>query len=702
MNDGVEVTEPLMDFNCNLPELLAVDLEESSEVFQSRQLTAGAPAPGLADDGATRLYSLQNGFLSPMFPSQQLSATLSGSKSLQTIDQKYSDIFAPLDFNPHKRASISSSEYSAELEPPSVSNGEESLLTVDTLFESDQHPSPTFLRLSSSTKDNTQISWIDLEAEDVPPPTGRRRSSMTDMPAYVSQLLGPDEVNDFRTMSLQSHAGRGALPGSFLGLRASKIIDNAELPTPPTYEIRPAYPVGIPRRRSSLQYREAYIAAQKLAEKISQRSTFADDGEETRAATPSSMSPSLHEDNPQSAFRYKMGGSPRATESGSDLASVQVDVNSWLGSDDGAQFRREGQLPPRSLPPNVLETLQVSVTNFPDTMLQCSSVSIETIRDRAQRLRYNPESPRSDLQATCFNQPDYQQSKPKWKWLGSSKKQQQQSLPDIPLPSIKCEWAAIKSIFPKGRDDHCDALYAHLLAYSYITSLCSRPALNNPTGLPRPTTPWTTKRPNTGRSASSAEPDLYTSTPPRPSFSDSNRIPPKAVSLLGMGVEGALGAPPSVSSNRPSSGGSPSRTSTFTSMRSVPSFFFNGPGQGQGQGHQPRQSESRGSATSAATPATPTGRRRNSITKPMTPSGWRASVLPLTSVGYRGYGQDEHNLVELRHGLATCCAKLVVELRHAGSSSFLLDDEPSEADPMFMRALCEVVRCAEEAMVRSQ
>ncbi|KXJ93830.1 hypothetical protein Micbo1qcDRAFT_158719, partial [Microdochium bolleyi] len=61
-------------------------------------------------------------------------------------------------------------------------------------------------------------------------------------------------------------------------------------------------------------------------------------------------------------------------------------------------------------------------------------------------------------------------------------------------PSAAPAWASIKSVFPNGTDYLCDALYAHLLTYNYIDSLCPRVA--------SPVTPAPTPRPRTANGSS--------------------------------------------------------------------------------------------------------------------------------------------------------------------------------------------------------
>ncbi|KAI0534059.1 hypothetical protein GGR58DRAFT_80599 [Xylaria digitata] len=694
--------EPLIDFHSNLPEMLAVDLEQSSDIFQSRQLTAGAPAPGLADDGTRRRYSLQHSSdqlnPTPAHPSQ----SSPNPKSLQSIHQKYSDIFAPLDFNPPKRDSISSSDSSTNLEPLSISTREESVLTVDTWVESEKHPSPTFLHISPTSENTAQMSWIDLDVEDMSPITQRRRSSMSDFPKYIHQLRSPNETH-MKTMSLRSR----------------RSIDVAEPSIPPVNGMPPGYPKEIPRRRSSLQHQEAYAAAQQFSQYLGRKENSRDAPHLTSYGPFDIESPFTYrnkvgtpfpEDEANFAFRDTMRASlhsdpasPTSPASREDttsrsnvngnrslgLASADVGFEEWLES-DMVHFACEDQLLPRPLPHNVQETIKFFVKNFPEPMLLCNSLLVENIRTLSQEAKYNTDDPQSDHPATSGQQPSNQQQSrlSKWRWLGSSASvTEHQDQPGSLLATNKQEWDVIRKIFPHGSDGLCEALYAYVLVYNYITSLCLRspPHLVD---LSRPTTPWTGTRPSTSRSSASFDMDMYASTPPQPSVSE-NGIPRKAASILGMRGEDVIVGPPS----RPPSGGSGSRTSTFTGLRNIPSFLFNG----TSQGHQ-RQSESKGIILH---PPTSVGQRSN-LSRPVTPTAGRTGMRPLTSMGSRGADQGKQ-LAELRHGVAMCCARLTITLHRADPSiTKRKSDKGCKVDPSFMRSVCENVRITEEAIGRSR
>ncbi|KAH6630481.1 hypothetical protein B0J18DRAFT_102683 [Chaetomium sp. MPI-SDFR-AT-0129] len=254
------------------------------------------------------------------------------------------------------------------------------------------------------------------------------------------------------------------------------------------------------------------------------------------------------------------------------------------------------------LPPEVIESLRVSISCFPETMLLTSNLSVETIRAYSKKIKHRADLSRhlrnTDADS-IYSFASSQQAKPakRWNmgwWRSSSNHNQhhrsQQSDPfsrdtpshslgasNLPFPTAVRRgppvWKPIKNVFPSAPDKLCDALYAHLLVYNYLTSLSPQP--RNSTSTPTTTIPRSATTP---AMASPFQPPLPTTTnitntklnpprPPTPYFypeqphphqhqqqqqprhhssrprsADENpataglKIPQKAASLLGMGV----------------------------------------------------------------------------------------------------------------------------------------------------------------------
>ncbi|KAL2210087.1 hypothetical protein CC79DRAFT_1365494 [Sarocladium strictum] len=197
------------------------------------------------------------------------------------------------------------------------------------------------------------------------------------------------------------------------------------------------------------------------------------------------------------------------------------------------------------LPPEVVETLRVSVTCFPETMLLTSSLTLETIRTYAKKVRH-PHLGGIKLLAPSSAPPRQTAGKSIWRKVSSyrrgarSMKEEAgevEAAPEPPKP-----WLAVKNIFGGASDYICDALYAHAVAYNYISALV-------PAQLPQ------------------------SHSCPSPTFSVRDDIPRKAASLLGLSQQStaADGAGATRSSSGPLS--SWRRGSRTSSQPSSPSHM---------------------------------------------------------------------------------------------------------------------------------
>lgn len=177
------------------------------------------------------------------------------------------------------------------------------------------------------------------------------------------------------------------------------------------------------------------------------------------------------------------------------------------------------------LPPRIMENLKLSVSSFPDLMLLCSTLSIETIRNNTTRMKI-PRSNTGVLMPISEMQPD----RPKWKMHYRKRERNESSTgsgggpldPPSPLTNLHSEedggslppWSVIKNVFPGGTEYLCNALYAHIVAYIYLTALNPRASLTR-----------------TSRRSNPREQD--DGDVPRRSES-STMVPIKAASILGM------------------------------------------------------------------------------------------------------------------------------------------------------------------------
>ncbi len=394
-------------------------------------------------------------------------------------------------------------------------------------------------------------------------------------------------------------------------------------------------------------------------------------------------------------------------------ADASVDT---LGSPHHSPSYTPGPPPPGiRLPPDVIESLQVSVSCFPETMLLTSSLSIETICAYSKKVTHRaglnrPQwSPDND---SIYSSASHTAMPPKrWSmgsWLGHARRgSRQHTHPPLnfsypphgttsafpPLPSFRPPvasppWAPIKHIFPLAPDRLCDALYAHLLALNYITSLCptTSPA-PTPVLLPtQPSPPSLSPPPSLTGSGCGSTTSSGGSATPRPtrpsadgasgasiaSHSTNNglAIPHKAASLLGMGMDDP-----------------------------VSSAYHLHP-QNTYQQQQQQQHHHWGSAGSLRLRLS-RRRKQQELEKPPTPPP-KPPPKDFVIAGSRG-SQDNGSasMRELKAGLGRCVGVLLAavmmgrrldgtEEEGGGGGEGVIGEE------VLVRALCELVRCVEE------
>lgn len=204
-------------------------------------------------------------------------------------------------------------------------------------------------------------------------------------------------------------------------------------------------------------------------------------------------------------------------------------VNSWREA--GGQRRCPANTPtsPISVAPianirvstEIFENLRIMVTSFPDTMLSTDCLTVQTIRNYARKLRIGDVkkervSPRPSDELSIAKSPtspdvtsqalDRKSSFGNLKLMTSLRGKFTSRFTSTPMstfphenseepwppvdncsPSIRCNSSpsrpsgkpgkcpyitALRSIFPTGTDYLLDALYAHIIVYNYINSLC--------------------------------------------------------------------------------------------------------------------------------------------------------------------------------------------------------------------------------------
>lgn len=685
----MEVPEPL--FDCNFPEMLAGDLGLSEEVFRSKNLTAGAPAAALSGNGGRRHNSLQDrssGLLSS--PDQR--HVLVRMRSLQTVDTSSYQLEMASGRERRQSFESTSTDSSGGMEPPSVA-GRGREVSVGTAATS-----VTSGRFSASDKSNSPIdknsngSWTDLQLANGAHHTSSNQNSsdasevgrcqslsnIRQQSSPRSPLESPrsprDTGGELRTMSLGNGKPSPSVAEPLPAFKSPSNLNSSSMQaeTPSPFNSSPSTrPNGFPARRSSLTQNSDFLRvsySRASPHTPSSRHSSIINSNLMPAVTPTrrpssagNASPyskddearsmlslnSDDEDEDDDTFDQSVATPKEVNQVATPtIISPLADIERWVDQ-SSIEF---GHLPSPTkdyqgsrlhVAPEVLDTLRISVACFPETILTCSSLSIETIRNNTKKVKFRKVDIADDSQFAP-DSPDASTKPSKWKWLTTKRAPEpsptklqppQRYLPPpldeaIEQQSQKAVWQSIKNIFPKGTDHLCDALYAHILAYNYVTALC-----------PPSTVVAQTARP---ASKQSSAPSISDKASLR---SDNNKIPHKAATLLGLDNDPSTTAPPRDSST----------TARPDTRRGKTGFMQ--------------------------------GKRENTKT--------------FGSMANRTADEHDQSLKDLRYGLAKCIARLVGTLRLTSGeplsqSKSSRPGDIKDVDPLFIRALCEVVRCNEE------
>jgi hypothetical protein len=711
---------------CNLPELLVHDLELSNAVFTSKNMTAGAPASVLAVEDPSSLVSghRSNGS-SPISPYQQ---GLHRVRSLGRIDESCSLTEAHIPDEVDETSSDSGSDSeSSPVEPPSIRFREQSVGTAATSLTSASYSAASRRHPTSPDRVRTG-SWIDFEPDimDLDRTIGVDRSislparlsssmefatprmSSADATKSATAAWTDDELLDLVDDSRASKASEKErkrhshqsvnIPAIIVPARSSS-LSRRERVTVDDSGVN--YTQQLPKRHSSRQEEEsteqyseqlsstieisavnAHVAQMTKEIRAAQDTAphvdldgEQDNGEEAAGEVDDILDrpPGLSVLNPPALS--KEGSKHVVTELRPPLNHVQTWLETAIESVASPKTYDETSNPGVPLPPEVIETLRVSTTCFPETMLLSSSLSIETIRTYVRKLKH-PGQGQAELSkerqlVRWITPPPTPPPPSKWKWANKLRSKRSQtffspsSSPAVTTPTPKYRpamskkllaygtpsstslapppWSSLRAVFPSSSDFLCDALYAHLVAYNYIASLCR----NSHSSFPASARP--SSRPSTsGRKELNKE--------------DSNEVPKKAASLLGLG-----GETPDVRQHRNSIRMARKRSTILSTVGEL------------------------GLVASGSTAMEASVRAH------------RVSI-PRSTAATAGTAEHNPNR-DLLAALAKCIARLVATLKAtaaaittdaAAAAATIPTVEKSEMDPFFLRSLCEIVRRSEE------
>lgn len=496
------------------PELLAQDLELSMEVFAAKKMTAGIPVSSLSfeDGGKPRAgrMTLSSPYLAASARVQSLGAIEERRSMVSFLDQqdpRADDATSDLD------STSSTTDTSEDMAPPSFRH-RESVMTVATSLASTNWK-PSLKRPSPPPDGPCESSWIaaDSDGEEQDDVNERNTGSLSPrLPTPPESDMAPGATDlkkiDVRghwgynetALHRKSHSVSGGSPISSPRIKVSRT--SFDMPTRPSstlgtrrHEARePAKHCRVsapftaprpisPREQTQLQCtHETTDTADKPLNKPlkldipTESSAVSEDlpDSETETMLPTGMIVSVYTKPP----------SPRPA-----LRSVQ----SWLNSSPQPcprSLQNDDLTRVVPLPPDAMETLRVSVACFPETMLLSSSLTIETIRTYSKKVRQpsleiarnplvrspSPESPLETPRRSLWRKVvPYKRTSP-----GPERRHHHSSgessvdssnsgSVDAPNP-----WEPLKNVFGCCSDYICDALYAHIVAYNYISALVAR------------------------------------------------------------------------------------------------------------------------------------------------------------------------------------------------------------------------------------
>ncbi len=754
-NSEMGTREPMVAFN--LPELLVEDLESSGSIFASKAMTAGFPCAGLAAPYMGTTLSFQR----PRPPSgrrhephqeQQLELAASKPRPRSLLASEPSVSVGEPNYGAYQEVQDQSPEsFSVKLagmEPPSIRTRHQSYTTAatslsrpcssiyshSTLSPASPAPSPCS---SFSHERSSHGTWYEDEPEesqleDLGSSLFTARTSISDPHQPVSAPSDEDRMDVLQKQTTDQD-GIPITPAVCLADGCCSThspprtpVSQLQLEKPRIIDILPAA-AGLARAGSTTRGRHGAESA-SIASEPQENSAAAPTapGERQRRASYEGGAPEQETDPVMSFLATangrtvidasapppiplaRRGGPIRHPHLGPPLLTV-MDESELLDDEEEASVKEYDQPPPGvlkpsladlrhrvdasaetmalsqhhtahapnlhppgiPLPPEVMESLRISVSCFPETVLLTSSFSIETIRAYSKKVKHRANFDRhlrsTDSDSIYSSTSDATRSSRRWYWLAHARrtsKQHPQSQPPHPHPPVSLNntssplpasnpspiWTPIQNIFPRAPSHLCDALYAHLLAYNYITSLF--PATATTTTKPTPTA----RAPNSSATTTTA-----------------SGIPHKAATLLGMNLDMGITDPSAHRYQRPPVP-PPSRS---------PSLRMRGVLVSRSRRPIPQQHQRPGTRSGSTTPATPLSGS----------SGGGSS--------FGGHGMGEEAMREVRKGLGRCVGLLVAVMMDGRGAveEKLAAGGVGAVEPVLMRALCEVVRCAEEGVL---
>lgn len=402
------------------PELLARDLELSCSVFEAKNMTSGSPSKTLIHERSILTSPYQSA---------------SRTQTLGAIEERDSVVsFLERKEEASDADSLAATESSGGVEGPSIGFRQQSIITAATSLTSasGSAPSPKALMSGRLSRDH---SWIDVDSDD----EVQHAVALSPRP--------PSPLTSDSPFQLPSATGQHSLRSVDIPPRITSLACTTSRPQTPCAENfnsrKQRLSLHLPSHARYLYQVEPYSSPTSPPE-AEFDDLMDDDG--------LFDSPPLQ--RPSTVYiQHTPPPSPLPT------------VEAWLDSSNAPfvpQLPVEDLQKAVPLPPDIIETLRVSIACFPETMLLSSSLTIETIRTYSKKVRHpsdwrEPEIPHQSLWkkvvstgresiSTCLHRTHHEEA--------------------AACPSA---WAPLRHVFGTCSDYICDALYAHIVAYNYIS-----------------------------------------------------------------------------------------------------------------------------------------------------------------------------------------------------------------------------------------
>lgn len=510
------------------PEMLARDLELRTEVFMAQKMTAGAPASAITAEYMFRQKAARALASRPRASSPYYTAS-ARIRSLGAIEERDASMLITEDpvvmtDAVSEAGSSAGSDVSGGMPPPSFRYRNQSIATAATSLDSSTwKPSPP--SSPEPTSAVMESSWINCDSEDEEELEHLQSRQVGDQFRDTESHFTPRLPN---MLQEKRPIGRQSLPLKPTGTD----ITRPHFHHKKSHSVSGGSPIGIPRRSLSHSFRQETASPVALQHRFrtpevlisnrpsmrtqspafQQHDVYEDDVMDSAAEAYDQMQSTAYRPGPVKRLSIQTDVAPEGAELGERyLAKLEAlpttdhgilplshknlhaqpslspshapSVQSWLdssvqgcpvsanNSDDMARI-----VP---LPPDVIETLRVSTACFPETMLLSSSLTVETIRSYAKKVRQPVLKP---LDITPPTSPTYVEKRSLWRKVVSHRRAESASISSRPtltsasmlsVEAIK-PWASLKNVFNHCSDYICDAMYAHIVAYNYISLLAAK------------------------------------------------------------------------------------------------------------------------------------------------------------------------------------------------------------------------------------